>query len=203
MNETLNQLAQMFKEFPGIGERQAKRFAYFVILKNKNFRQDLSRAILEAGENIGVCKECFRFFEKNDKNLCKICTKETTSKKTLMVVEKDSDIDAMERSHAYKGMYFVLGGLITITDEKILNEIKLKELIARIKRDGDILEEIILAFSLTPHGDHTDMVIREKLTATLDNTNIKIRSLGKGLSTGSELEYADNETIKNALENRH
>jgi len=110
-------------------------------------------------------------------------------------VVSDADLQALERSHTYRGRYFVLGGLIHLASEKA-NGLRLRELGAAAKRAG--IKEIVLAFPANPEGDATASVVRTEL----EGSKAKITSLGRGLSTGSELEYADPETLKSALENR-
>jgi len=129
---------------------------------------------------------------------------------TLMVVEKDSDLESVKKSRVYNGKYFILGGLVPIIEKNTKKRIRIEELKERIKKEGENLREIILAFSLNPQGDHTDSYVREQLNEIVEKLNpstklragIKISSLGKGLSTGTELEYSDNDTLKNALKNR-
>ena len=120
-----------------------------------------------------------------------------------MVIEKDSDLESVRKSGVYHGKYFILGGLVPIVEKNTASKIRIKELIEKIKKDTkNNLEEIILAFSLNPQGDHTDFYIRNQIKDICESNNIKISSLGRGLSTGTELEYSDNETLKNALKNR-
>ncbi|MCE9549304.1 recombination protein RecR, partial [Candidatus Nomurabacteria bacterium] len=98
--------------------------------------------------------------------------------------------------------YFILGGLVPIVEKTTKNRVRIEELKEKIKNNGKELKEIILAFSLNPQGNHTDSYVREELSKTLEPLGIKISSLGKGLSTGTELEYSDNDTLRNALKNR-
>ncbi len=149
------------------------------------------------GTQTTQCKECYRWFTKENKNsLCPICADEHRDKQLLFVVEKDADIDNVERS-GYKGLYFVLGGIIPLASEEPEKHIRLRELTKRAEAEKPA--EIILGLSATTEGDHTRQILAEKL----QKTNSKISSLGRGLSTGSELEYADPETIAQALGNRH
>lgn len=119
----------------------------------------------------------------------------------LMVVEKDSDLESVKKSRVYHGKYFILGGLVPVVEKNTKNKVRIEELKNRISLDKE-LKEIILAFSLSPQGDHTDSYIRTELKDAVEKSKIKISSLGKGLSTGTELEYSDNDTLKNALKNR-
>lgn len=201
--DSIDKLAEYFKEFPGIGERQAKRFVYFLMSRNSNYSENLSRLITDLKKEIAQCKECFRFFNLNKINhslICELCSDPKRDDTTLLIVEKDSDLESVRKSRLYNGMYFVLGGLVPIIEKNTPSQVRLNELKEKIK--GKNLKEIILAFSISPQGDHTDFYIRSQLKDICDPLNIKISSLGRGLSTGTEIEYSDNETIKNALKNR-
>lgn len=204
MSEHIDKLAELFKEFPGIGERQAKRFVYFLLAKHPAYLRELSEHIKSIQQSISQCSECFRYFEKRDARICDICSNPKTDMSSLLVIEKDSDLEAVKRSGTYKGAYFVFGGVIGVADEKTIGYTRLKELEKRIKSDSEksILKEVILAFSLSPQGDYTDMYLKQVLTPLVEQSGAKLTSLGRGLSTGSELEYSDKDTLSYALQNR-
>lgn len=193
----------MFSHFPGIGDRQSKRFVYYLMSKNPDYVTELAHAILELKKETAQCSECFRFFsKKNNAKICEICVT-ASDPATLMILEKDSDLESVQKSGTYHGKYFLLGGLVPVVEKTTPSRIRIRELSEKIKKDTKIgLEEIILAFSLSPQGDHTDFYIRSQLKDLTESLSIKISSLGRGLSTGTELEYSDNETLKNALKNR-
>lgn len=202
--DEIDKLAQIFKEFPGIGERQARRFVYFLMAKNANYSENLSQSILELKRGVTRCTECYRFFlNKNNasQKVCSICENANTDDSILMVVEKDSDLESVLKSRVYNGKYFVLGGLVPIVEKATLSFVRIAELKNKINKEKN-LKEIILAFALSPVGDHTDFYLRNELKDLVEKNNITISSLGRGLSTGTELEYSDNETLKNALKNR-
>ena len=206
--DIIEKLTEVFKEFPGIGERQAKRFVYFLMSRNPAYSENLSKFILELKKEVAQCKECFRFFilneQKNppkDGRVCEICSGVNTDSSTLMIVEKDSDFESIKKSGIYHGKYFILGGLVPIVEKTTKNRVRIEELKKKISASAD-LKEIILAFSISPQGDHTDQYVREQIKDIAEKNSIKISSLGKGLSTGTELEYSDNDTLKNALKNR-
>ena len=193
----IDRLSQLFEKFPGIGPRQARRFVQYLLVASPALRQDISEQVRMLGTQTTQCKKCYRWFTKENKNtLCPICADEHRDKQLLFVVEKDADIDNVERS-GYKGLYFVLGGIIPLASEEPEKHVRLRELLARAQTEKP--QEIILGLSATTEGDHTRQILAEKL----QKTNSKISSLGRGLSTGSELEYADPETIAQALGNRH
>lgn len=140
--------------------------------------------------------------EKN--GLCTICAGPTRDKSILFVVEKDADIENVERS-GFRGMYFVLGGTIPLAAEEPEKHIRIRPLLERIEADASelILTELILGLSATTEGDHTRQILYEKIRPLSEGLNFKTSSLGRGLSTGSELEYADPDTIQNALKSRN
>ena len=201
--DSIDKLTEFFKEFPGIGERQARRFVYFLMSRNGDFTGNLAKLITELKKEISQCKDCYRYFAGKgiQDSVCDICRSVTTDKSLLMVLEKDSDLESVKKSRVYAGKYFVLGGLVPIVEKTTNTRVRIPELIKNIEQNSEI-KEIILAFSLNSHGDHTDSYVRNQIKEIAQKNNIKISSLGRGLSTGTELEYSDNETLKNALKNR-
>jgi len=201
--DIIEKLTEIFKEFPGIGERQARRFVYFLMHKNSAYAENLCSLVSELRKEVTQCKECFRFFVLNSKKdkTCEICANEHTDSSILMVIEKDSDLESVNKSKIYNGKYFILGGLVPIVEKDTSKKIRINELIKKVQTDKE-LKEIILAFSLNPQGNHTDFYVRNQLKPITEPLGIKISSLGRGLSTGTELEYSDNDTLKNALKNR-
>ncbi|MDD3662518.1 MAG: toprim domain-containing protein [Candidatus Pacebacteria bacterium] len=204
MNNLIEKLTEYFKEFPGIGERQAKRFVYFLLHKNPNYVRELSETINEIKNTISQCQSCFLFFHGKKENLCENCSNPKTDKETLLIVEKDADYESIKRSRTYNGMYFILGGLVPIVNKETPKFVRVKELIKIVteRSENNNLKEIIIALSINPQGEHTDMYLRELLLPLKDKYGFNIVSLGRGLSTGTELEYSDGETIKNAFLNR-
>lgn len=203
--DLIDKLSEIFKEFPGIGERQARRFVYFLMSRTGAYNENLSSLILDLKKEISQCRECFRFFiikQNNRENICDICGNSNTDSSVLMIVEKDSDLESVRKSRVYNGKYFVLGGLVPIVEKTTKSRVRIEELKQRLSSPKSGFGEIILAFSLNPQGDHTDQYVREQIKDICDKQNIKISSLGRGLSTGTELEYSDNDTLKNALKNR-
>ncbi len=202
----LEKLTELFKQFPGIGERQAKRFVYFLLRKSPRYREELSDAIKTITSNIRQCPESFQYFspKMKDQILSPIILDTSRDKGKLVVVERDSDLEAIERSGAFDGHYFVLGGSIPILEKEPNKAVRLHELLAQVSKrlQNKSLREVILAFSLTPQGEHTEDIVKQVLLA-LTNGSVKISVLGRGLSTGSELEYTDKMTLGNAFENRH
>lgn len=202
--DVIDKLTEVFKEFPGIGERQARRFVYFLMRRNGEYSANLNRLITELKKEVTQCKECFRFFllNENGDKLCEICSDVHTDPSVIMVVEKDSDLESVRKSRVYQGKYFILGGLVPIVEKTTKRQVRIEELKQKIEKDSKELKEVILAFSLSPQGDHTDHYVRGEIKNITEPLGIKISSLGRGLSTGTELEYSDNDTLRNALKNR-
>jgi recombination protein RecR len=204
MEDPIEKLARYFKEFPGIGERQAKRFVYFLLHKKPSYVKELGDNILSIKNFIHQCQSCFLFFKGERDQLCEVCKNPKTDKTSLLIIEKDADYENIKKSKNYSGMYFILGGLAPIVTKDTPTFLRLKELLntIEIRAKKDNLQEIIIALSLNPQGEHTDMYLREQISPLQNKYKFKIVSLGRGLSTGTELEYSDGETIKNALKNR-
>ncbi|HVV15432.1 MAG TPA: toprim domain-containing protein [Candidatus Paceibacterota bacterium] len=201
----IDRLTQAFERFPGIGPRQARRFVQFLLVQPGAFRAALAQDLGKLGANTFQCSECFRWSVKSadDTVLCNICGNSRREKGILFVVEKDADIDNVERS-GFKGVYFVLGGTVPLAAEEPQSHIRMRELVARVERDGSdlVLTELILGLSATTEGDHTRQLLSEKLRPMSQGFNFRLSSLGRGLSTGSEIEYADPDTIASALSSR-
>ncbi len=202
-NDSIERLVKLFVRFPGIGERQAKRFAYFILAQQTSYVQSLASALTSARANAHTCTKCLRIFEvgiDGASGLCTICSDPHRDQSTIVVVEKGQDIEAFARTD-YKGLFFVLGGLIPIIQKNIVEGTHIAYLQTRIEHEKELLKELILAFPLTPNGDHTDQAVREILAPTLPS-GISITSLGRGLSTGAELEYADPASLSASLKKR-
>lgn len=206
MNDNLQTLAEYFTKFPGIGTRQAKRFVYFLLSRDRRFLESFAKAILNAKDNTTQCSLCYRFYSSpsvNNKTICNICENPNTDKKILMVLEKDVDLENIQKMEIFNGNFFVLGGLVPILDKNPVEKIRAKELFTRVQ-DGakNGLKEVVLALSVNPEGENTTLYLIKILEPLAEKYSLKISTLGRGLSTGTELEYSDSDTLKNALKNR-
>ncbi len=200
--DSIQKLTELLKRLPGIGPRQASRFVYFLLSSSHSYRSELIRLIGSIKDDTKACTMCSRF-HSNHKELCLICANKNRESSTLMLVEKDVDLDNIERAKGYDGYYFVVGGTVPILDKDPDKSIRTKELERVVTaRQKEGLKEIILAFSINPEGENTIQYIQRVLEPIIFTTDIKVSTLGRGLSTGSELEYSDTETIKSALKNR-
>ena len=202
---SIEKLVRKFSEFPGIGPKQARRFVYFLIRKPEGYIDEFKREISELRAEIELCSECKRYFAKNGKSkkACNICLDESRDMDSLMIVGRDIDLDNIEKNHSFPGKYFVLGGSVPVLDKNPEQRIRLNEMVKLVEtRSKDGLKEIILGLDANSDGEYTAEIIKRSLSPIIEKHKIKISELGRGLSTGTELEYSDPETIKNALKNR-
>jgi recombination protein RecR len=211
--DTLEKLIEEFKKFPGIGPRQARRFAYHILHLDQDSAAHLGSLVGKLKTGISVCSRCFRFFslknEAMNPPLCNICLDQNRDQKTLMILTQDTDINAVEQRRIYNGLYFVMGKNAELGSLDPLTLPRLRDLEERILKDveeSNSIKEIILAMNANTEGEHTAEIIERKLreiSAILHpEKKFRITSLGRGLSTGTELEYSDAETLKSAIENR-
>lgn len=198
----INDLSELLLRLPGIGPRQSKRFVYFLLRQNPSFLKELSEKISRLPNEIKVCADCYKYFPSEEASLlCKICRNKSRDRATLMVVEKDVDLENVEKTGVFEGVYFVLGGTASLSEDDGGKFIRKDELLNRVRKDSDTLTEVVIATSATTDGDHTAFIVKRLLEKTA-NKKFKISTLGRGLSTGTELEYSDSDTLKNALEGR-
>lgn len=194
----IEELARALARFPGIGPRQGKRFVYYLLGAPASERAKLAELIASLSTQVHQCPECLRFYTDNARGVCKYCSDTARDDTVLMLVEKDQDLAAIERAGTYKGRYFVLGGVLTLSGKGAIRE---KELDTTVRRRLAVgLKEVVLALSATSEGEHTADHVRQLLAPFRDH--LKISMLGRGLATGSELEYSDAETLRAALTNR-
>lgn len=201
---SIDKIIQIFSHFPGVGPRQARRFVYYLLTRTDETLNDFSKYVAELKKTITTCSYCYRFFEKKSENqkLCKICSDNNRDGSVLMIVQRDADLESVEKNGNFKGKYFVLGGMVPILDKEPEKKIRIKELESIIKGEKNI-KEIILAMNWNPEGENTGDYVAKKLKNLIESKKIKLTHLGKGLSMGTELEYADQDTLKNALRNRN
>lgn len=199
--DPIDRLVSLFERFPGIGPRQAERFVQFLLRSSPAIRRELVESVQSLSGSVHQCPSCFRF-ASGARGACSLCVNPQRNNGLLAIIANDADLLALEKSGTYRGHYFVLGGTISLASEKT-SGLRIKELIASLpERAKNGLKEIILAFPVNPEGDATAIRVREDITPLAEKYGFSVTSLGRGLSTGSELEYADPDTIKNALSAR-
>lgn len=197
MSDRIEDLARAFERFPGIGPRQARRFVYHLLALPLSERTRIADLVSRLAENVRQCPECMRF-SNGAGPVCNYCGDASRDDSLLLVVEKDQDLLAVERAGTFKGRYFVLGGVLTLSGKGAIREKELLRAVENRLKKG--LTEIVLALSATSEGENTIDHLREALRPYRDRLRLTV--LGRGLATGSELEYSDAETLSGALQNR-
>ncbi len=188
----LSKLIGHFEKFPGIGPRTAQRLALFVLKQPEKNIREFSKALIEAHSNVGHCKICFNLTSGNE---CEICRDTKRNKNIICVVAETKDLLALERAREYKGLYHVIGGLISPMDSIGPELLEIRSLVERVSQSQ--IEEIILALTPSVEGDTTSLYIGKLLTPF-----VKVTRIAYGLPMGSELEYVDEVTLARALEGR-
>ena len=193
---SIQKLIKLFSKFPTVGPRTATRFVFYLLKLSPKENSELLSAISELKEKVKLCAFCFKPFEAENE-LCEICSDAGRDKTVLCVIEKETDLETNERTKKYKGMYFILGGTVSRLRKKDVEALRLKELKERSQK----AKEIIIAINPTTEGEATALYLERWLKKNLP-AGRKITKLGRGLPVGSELEYADEETLSSALESR-
>lgn len=179
------------------------RFAYFLATADEAYAKNLIEEIQMLRKNVRRCARCFALSEKIIEGICPVCADPAKDKTMVLIVEKDADRDRFIQSRTYSGTYFVLGGLAPAIEKDAKQHIRLDELSRLVQSESaKNLKEVILALSATPDGDRTEALILASLEPTAKEKNISLSMLGKGLSTGTEIEYSDSETLSSALKSR-
>lgn len=189
----LQELTDQFARLPGIGGKTAQRLAFHVLELPLDDAQSFADAILNAKRCIRTCPVCQNL---TDRDLCGICDDDARDHSVICVVAEPKDVIAMERSREFRGTYHVLHGVISPLNHVTQDDIRIKELLARIA-EGDI-EEVIMATNPDTEGEATAMYISRLLRPM----EVKVTRLAYGVPVGSQLEYADEVTLSRALEGR-
>ena len=190
---SLDKLVDCFAALPGVGRKSASRFAYHILAMEKDDALAFAQAIADAREKVHQCPLCQNL---TDGENCRICTDEARDQGVICVVESPRDVNSIERTHEYKGLYHVLHGLISPMDGIGPEQLHIKQLITRAAADG--VREVIMATNPTVEGESTAVYIA-KLIKPL---GVKVTRLATGMPIGGNLEYADEMTLFKALEGR-
>lgn len=186
-----------FEALPGIGPKSAARLAYYLL----NFPQErLSKFALSLENLKKETKFCELCFNVGEERFCLVCQDEGRSKKQVCVVENALDLLAIEKAEGYKGVYHVLGGVINPMAGIGPNDLRVPQLLARVKT-GEI-EEMIIATNPSMEGEATAMFIRERIKELGLSETIKVTRIGRGLPTGADIEFADGQTLLRSFEGR-
>ena len=186
-------LIQEFHKLPGIGSKSAQRLAYFLVRMPEEEAKSLAEAVLAVKERILLCSECQNISEQDP---CPICKDPNRDVSTICLLEEPLDVLAMERTHAYKGLYHVLHGAISPINGISAEDLKIRELLERLKDSA--VKEIILATNPNLEGEATAMYVQKLVSPLVE----RITRLARGLPVGGDLEYADQVTLTRAFEGR-
>lgn len=192
-SKTVNKLINQFEKLPGIGHKTAVRLAFYILESDENVAKEFSETLVKAKKNVKFCSICYNLTEKDP---CDICSNSKRDESTICVVENVKDVIAMEKTHEYKGKYHVLHGSISPMNNISAGDIKIKELLERLKDDS--IKEVILATNPTVEGEATAMYI----SRLIKPLGIKVTRIAHGIPVGGDLEYTDEITLIKALEGR-
>jgi recombination protein RecR len=187
-------LIKNIARLPGIGEKTAERLAIHILKAPKKEMEQLSRSIIELKERVRLCSVCFAL---SDREICDICSDQTRDKTLICVVEQPADMVALEKSGAFRGVYHVLAGVLSPMDGIGPDDIRIKELSARIE-DGRI-NEVVLATGTNVEGEATASYLAQRLK----NMPVKVTRIASGVPVGGDLKYVDQVTLKRAMDTRH
>jgi recombination protein RecR len=190
--QSLENLISEFASLPGIGLKTARRLAYHMLSRNRGDVERFADSLMQAAEKVHPCPRCHAF---TDEEICPTC-RAREGAKSICVVEKNSDILPFERSSVHKGLYFVLGGVISPLDGIGPEALHLPQLVERIKQEN--IEELVLALGSSPEADSTALMIDRMLAGV----NVKRTRLARGIPMGSDLEFIDEVTMLRAFEGR-
>ena len=196
--EPVARLIEALQRLPGIGPKTAQRLTYHLLRAPEGEARSLAAALVAVRDQVVFCDRCFNI---SDAPLCPICRDESRDALRLCVVEEPLDVLALERTAEFKGLYHVLHGAISPIDGIGPDRLKIRELLVRAddaKRDGNPIEEVILATNPTLEGEATAMYLAERLEGTVG----VVSRIARGLPVGGDLEYADEVTLIRALQGR-
>ena len=191
--KSITELTESFSRLPGIGHKSAEKLAYACLEMDDETINSFSDALKKVKENVHRCKRCGLYTEGE---LCEICEDENRDKTKIIVVSYPKDVFAFEKLESYNGTYHVLGGVLSAIGGVGINDLRINELLNRIKEDD--VKEIILATNPTVEGETTALYIAK----LLETSSVNVSRLAYGLPMGGHLEYADSLTLMKALEGR-
>lgn len=196
--KAIQQVIESFERLPGVGPKTAQRLTFYLLHVPQAELDRFAASVQGLKKNTVMCSICFSIDETDP---CSVCSDARRDKETICVVEQPLDVLALERNGRYRGVYHVLHGKIDPLNNIGPDEIRIGELIRRVKLPSDIsISEVILATNPTMEGEATAMYISKQLKS--HNETVKITRIGRGLPTGADLEYADPTTLERAMEGR-
>lgn len=199
---SIQNLIDQFARLPGIGPKSASRLAFYLLTKPERDVAQLGQAVLDLRANLVRCETCWNIAETNP---CPICADQQRTPHLLLVVEEPLDVVALERAH-WEGRYHVLGGVISPINGIGPDELRIRELLARLTTDEQPITELVLGMDPSLEGEATALYLQQQIEKLTEHhprlAKLKITRLARGLPVGSDLEYADELTLQRALEGR-
>ena len=189
----INKAVEQLSRFPGVGKKSALRMALFLLKRSEGDTVELSDALLKMRTQIQYCNQCFNL---SDAPLCNVCSSPSKDASIVCIVKDFQDVIAIENTGQYHGLFHVLGGLISPVDGVGPSDVKIPELLNRVKENN--IKEAVIALSSTLEGDTTEYYIAKKLS----DLGVKVSTLSKGIAVGGELVYADEITLARSIKNR-
>lgn len=198
--KAIENLIEAFERLPGIGPKTAARLTFYLLRTPESERRLLGKAVLELGQKTRFCERCFNIGQQSA--LCTVCSDESRDESILCVVEDPLDLLSFERMGKFKGLYHVLHGVIAPLEHVGPENLKIAELINRLKKES--IEEVILATNPSLEGEATAMYIKKLIDEQrmANSEEVKVTRIASGIPTGGDLEYADSLTLSKALEGR-
>jgi len=191
--KSVENLINEFRKLPGIGPKSAKRIVFFLLKLSHSDIVKFSKNLIEMKEKVKFCSRCYSLTEED---ICHICRDRSRDRKKICIVEEISDVIIIEKTGEYKGLYHVLGGLLSPIENVGPDEIRVPGLLERVKANN--IEEVIIALNPTVEGESTAMYLKKILIPS----GVKVTKLASGLPVGGDLEYADEVTIGRAISDR-
>lgn len=193
--KSIQNLIDEFSKLPGIGPKSAARLTFYLLTKSKEDVQMFGSAVTNLMENIKYCKECFNIA---DTEVCRICDDDKRNKNLIAVVEEPLDVIMIEKSRAFDGVYHVLGGHISPLDGVGPEQLRIHQLIQRLKSNKIL--EVVLTTNPDLEGEATASYIKEEISK--NKINVNVTRIARGLPVGGDIEYADEVTLKRSMEGR-
>lgn len=193
--KALEKVIESFGRLPGIGPKSASRLGFYLLSASADFNNNLAMSVSKLKTEVKICQICFGVSETD---ICQICADSERSKKVICVVERADDVISLERMGAFNGKYHVLGGVINPLQHVSPNDLRIDELVARLKKEK--IEELIIATNPTMEGEATALYIKNKIIE--EGIKVKITAIGRGLPMGADLGFADQATLSRAMDGR-
>lgn len=193
--KALDKIISVFRKFPGVGPKQAERFAMYVVRASNSEVESLVDALRGVKKSVGYCRECFNYAEDG---LCSVCGEPGRDRALICVVERPQDLAAIEKARSFTGVYHVLHGSVSPAEGITTEQIKFKELLERVRAGDGLVKEVIIATNPDTEGEATAMFLMHALKPYVD----RITRIACGVPLGGDIDYMDEVTLGHALKGR-